>query len=273
MMATAAGTLGAGPATRPSFTVGHLDDKRLGELSGLVSSPKHPGLFWGHNDSGNPAELFTLTRDGHVVATIPVAGAPNVDWEDIALDESGRLYVADTGNNDRRRREVYVYRFDEPDPTKAAPVRPTAHWTLRYPAQPFDCEALFIRGQWGYLLPKLRSLLPPTLYRFPLDAPPGRPITLEALGTLPAVTGPVTAADVSPDGHWLAVLTVLGPYVFQIDGDPLRAVNAPAAAGHATFVAPRMESACFVPDGLLAGTEEGDLYLFTWDDLGMKRPK
>jgi hypothetical protein len=27
-----------------------------------------------------------------------------------------------------------------------------------------------------------------------------------------------------------------------------------------------------VPEGLLAGTEEGDLYLFRWADLGMKAP-
>jgi hypothetical protein len=120
-------------------------------------------------------------------------------------------------------------------------------------------------------MPKLRNLRPPTLYRFRLAAT-DRPVTPEPVGLLTAVTGPVTSADISADGHWLAVLTVLGPYVFRIDGDPALATKATAAAGHAMFVAPRMESVCFVPEGLLAGTEEGDLYLFSWADLGMKAP-
>lgn len=260
------------PTTRPSFTVGHIDDKHLGELSGLVPIHSHPGLFWGHNDSGNPPELFALQRDGRVTARIPVAGAPNVDWEDIATDEKHRLYLADTGNNNRQHKELHVYRFDEPDPTNPAPIRPTAHWTLRYPADPFDCESLFIYDNWGYVLPKLRNLRPPTLYRFPLNNV-DRPVTLEPIGPLPAVTGPVTAADISSDGKYLAILTVLGPYVFQIDGDPLRATKATTPTGHATFIAPRMESACFVPEGLLTGTEDGDLYLFNWNDLGMNPPK
>ena len=34
--------------------------KELHELSGIVASRKHPGVFWAHNDSGNPLELFAI---------------------------------------------------------------------------------------------------------------------------------------------------------------------------------------------------------------------
>jgi hypothetical protein len=261
----------APPTTQPaSFHVGTLEDRRLPELSGLAHSRQHPDLTWAHNDGGSPPELFAITPDGKVVARLPIEGATNVDWEDIAADEKGRLYLADTGNNNRARREITVYRFDEPDPKRGAPIRPTARWTLRYPDAPFDCEAFFVHDSVGYLIPKLRNFQPPVLHRFPLTET-DRPVTLEPVAPLPSVRAPVTAATLSPDARHLAVLTVLGPQIFTVDRDPVRATHTPPT-GQATFVSPLMESATFLPGGLLGGTEEGNLYLFNWTTLGMSPP-
>ena len=41
---------------------------------------------------------------------------PNVDWEDIAIDDNGRLYLGDIGNNGNRLPLRAIYRLDEPDP-------------------------------------------------------------------------------------------------------------------------------------------------------------
>lgn len=265
------GVAADGPALRPDFLVGHLDNKDLDELSGLAASRKYPGVYWGHNDSGNPAELWALTRQGHVLARVPVKDAPNVDWEDIAIDDQhDQLYVSDMGNNNRTRTRGYIYRFDEPDPAKPAAIHPTAKWTILYHDKPFDCESLFVWRGWGYVMPKLRSFGSPMLYRFPLTET-DQPVTLQPVEELSAVHGPVTGADISTDGKWMAVLTVLGPYVFEIDGDPLKSLKA-KPTGHAVFVAIKEESICFVKDGLLVGTEEGDLFVFNWAQLGMKAP-
>ena len=45
----------------------------------MVASRKHPGIFWVHNDSGNPPSLFAVRRDGSLVRSYRVEAA-NVDW-------------------------------------------------------------------------------------------------------------------------------------------------------------------------------------------------
>src|SRR5215468_8138892 len=64
--------------------IGQIDYGPISESSGLVASRKHPGVYWTHNDSGNPAVIFAITHEGKFVAEFPVA-AKNNDWEDIAI--------------------------------------------------------------------------------------------------------------------------------------------------------------------------------------------
>ncbi|MFO0950915.1 MAG: hypothetical protein U0835_07120 [Isosphaeraceae bacterium] len=66
-----------------------------------MASRRHPGVFWVHNDSGNPPRLFAVRVDGSLIREYAVQ-APNVDWEDIAVDDEGHLYLGDIGNNDAR---------------------------------------------------------------------------------------------------------------------------------------------------------------------------
>jgi hypothetical protein len=77
----------------------------------------------------------------------------------------------------------------------------------------------------------------------------------------PAIRAPVTAADLSPDGKRLAVLTVLGPYLVELEGgDVTRAGASPMRV--ARFIQPVMEAACLVPEGLLVVTESREILLF-----------
>ena len=41
------------------------------------------------------------------------------DWEDIAIDHDGNLYVSDTGDNDHSRKHAEIHRLREPDPAMA----------------------------------------------------------------------------------------------------------------------------------------------------------
>ncbi|MBX6313017.1 MAG: hypothetical protein IRY99_08905, partial [Isosphaeraceae bacterium] len=79
--------------------LGRMDHPAIREASGIVKSRRHRDLFWVHSDSGNPPLLFAVRRDGTLVRTYRVA-APNLDWEDIAADNEGHLYLGDIGNND-----------------------------------------------------------------------------------------------------------------------------------------------------------------------------
>lgn len=269
---------GAPGGDRPRFVVGKLD-KSIAESSGIVPSRQYPGVFWTHSDSGNAPVIFAVARDGTLIADFTTT-VPNGDWEDIAVDDAGHLYVGDIGNNAGRLAQRQVHRINEPDPYADDAVRERtddkgkkkgkkrkgdrvgveATWWLRFPDEAFDAEALFIRGDFGYVISKRMNFQRAGLYRFPL-AETNDPITLEKIADLPIHT-PVTGASITPDGKWLAVVSVAGPYLFQIDGDPAKA--AAVAPAHLTYLHPKMEAICFAPDGLLATTEERDVLLFPW---------
>ncbi|HVT89690.1 MAG TPA: hypothetical protein VHD56_12610 [Tepidisphaeraceae bacterium] len=256
------------PSTQPGFEiVGHIDSPRIPESSGIVMSRKYPGVYWTQNDSGNPPAVFAIEQSGKLIAEFPIR-ASNVDWEDIALDEHGRLYLADIGNNFHNRWQIQIYRVAEPDPR--APVHalvPDREWKLSYPDQPFDAESFFVLGDNGYIISKMFNLSAAELYRFSLSS--NDPvIELHKVATL-SLRIPCTAADVSLDGKWLAIMTLAGPFVYKINGDPLRAAK--VDSWHATFFDPQAEGVCFVPGGLLATTEGRRVIFFPFStDISRK---
>lgn len=255
---------GGQPATRPAFEVGRIEAADITESSGIVASRKYPGVFWTHTDSGGKPVLCAMSREGKTISEITVA-AKNVDWEDLAIDDEGHLFISDTGNNGSRRKEVFVYRVDEPDPhaKPAGDLKVTATYRLRYAAQPFDGESLFIWKGKGYLISKVFPGLSPVLYSFKLEGS-SQPLTLQREATLP-IRSSVTGADISADGSELAVMTVTGPYLFKIDGDPLKAAT--ATPRHVSHFNLNMEGVCFVAEGVLATTEGRQVLLFRREDF------
>jgi hypothetical protein len=246
------------PSTQPAFEiVGHIDLPAISESSGVVASRKYPGVYWTHNDSGNPAEVFAINRQGKSIATF-VIRARNEDWEDIANDEEGHLYLADIGDNACRRKQVQVYRVAEPDPHGPGNLLITDRvWRLNYPDGPYDAESLFILDGFGYVIKKYHFGNNADVYRFKLDEQ--KPAVMEHVMTLP-LRMPVTAADISRDHKWLALMTVVGPYLYRIDGDVKR-----ASAGevwHEFFLDKNIEGVCFVEGGLLATTEGRQVVMF-----------
>jgi hypothetical protein len=253
------------------FKVGRLDHKRIPESSGLIASRKYPGVFWTHNDSGNGPVLFAVTREGKLLAEFSL-GVRNNDWEALTTDDEGHLYVGDIGNNDRNRDRVLVYRVDEPDPngaekaTASAPLRVNATWRLKHPGQPFDAESLFVYHGKGYIISKLLTAKPAGLYSFDL-ADTADVQTLQHVCDLP-IRSPVTDAAISADGARLAVMSLTGPNLFQIDGDVAAAAN--VEPKYSRYFDPKdinMEGVCFVEGGLLATTEGGQVMFFAEKDF------
>ncbi len=248
-------------------TVCRITDRRLREASGIVASRRNTGLYYVHNDSGGKPEVYVLDRDGRIVATLRLRGARNVDWEDIALapgTRAGRwdVCVADIGDNARRRPEVVIYRFAEPDlssPPKRS-VELTPHVVrCRYQDGPRDAEALVVdpADGAGYVLTK-RWDGRCGVYR--LTRWSGRQVhTLRRVGWLrfPAATLPlarmVTGADITADGRRLAVRTYVGGWEWSLAtrtkaADFARLI---ATAPQALTLAaePQGEAICYTPDG------------------------
>ncbi len=247
------------PETSPKVKqVGIMRATEIAESSGVVESRKRPGIYWTHNDHGSRPAIFAIGRNGDCVNRFLI-DAPNHDWEDIALDEQGRLYIGDIGDNEHTRSMLYVYRLPEPDARGASakdPLPIERRWQLQCPKEPLNFEALVIWQGHGYLISKMNKQHPAGLYRFPLDAPDA-PVTLEHLGHL-SVRDQVTAADIRSDGKLLAVLTYAGLYVYRIDGEVDRARKVQPVfipiRGH------RIEGCCFTTGGVFITSETREVY-------------
>jgi hypothetical protein len=201
--------------------VGRLEDPAIVEASGIVRSRKHPGIFWVHNDSGNPPTLFAVKANGSLVRSYRVE-APNIDWEDVATDDSGHLYIGDIGNNGKKLPIRAVYRLDEPDPNVAEekPLKPTASSHYRFPeGGRFDAEGLFVSDGRCFVVTKRLDGQEAEVFAIKFDPPttlirPGLP---ERVATLPGCVEPVTGADLSSDGKRLAVVTTKAARVYEPD--------------------------------------------------------
>jgi hypothetical protein len=177
------------------------------ESSGLAASRSHAGVLWTHNDSGARSEIFAIDAAGRLLGTSLITGARNEDWEDVAVGPCAGggdcLYIADTGDNERKRDDAAIYRVREPEP--GAATVPAERLRVRYPGGSLDTEAMFVlpSGQI-YLITKGRKS-PQTLYRYRagVDA---RVEKIAELGPEPTEELQlITGASASPSGEWVAI--------------------------------------------------------------------
>lgn len=237
--------------------IAKLPKKDFPESSGLVVSRQFPGVLWTHND-GKDRRLFAINRAGKKLAEFEVRGVFIWDWEDLALDEANKLYVADTGNNALIRPTLSVHRVREPDPAQSGEgLTVERSWVLRFPGKGFDAEALVIWQGHGYLIEKPASRKKAGLYRWALDA--GPTVTLERLGNL-EVKSRVTGADLSPDGNRLALVSVDGAWLIECGGGPAHALK--RTPFHVPFKLGQIEGCALDRDGLLVTSETRELFLF-----------
>jgi hypothetical protein len=222
-------------------------DPRITEASGIAAGRLSPGVFYVQNDSGDSARFFAIDRrTGATVATVTVAGARNVDWEDIAVGPNAAgtpsVWLADIGDNDAVRHTVQLYRVVEPrlDPqyrnrTVRLPV--AEKWRLRYPGGPVDAESLAVAPDGTpYLVTK--SFGGATVYRVPDTARPDQvqrvrrvaQLALHETGTGNpfGLAGQLTAtgAAISADGEYFAIRTYADAWVWRQDAPPDLALGA-----------------------------------------------
>jgi len=264
-----AASLTAGNAAEPSQEIApgvrllaRISDPRIKESSGVVASRRYTNVYWTHNDGGGPKKqvLYAIDRKGNTRASFPVTAVTLHDWEDIAIDNAGHLYIGDIGNNDAKRDTLAVYEIGEPNPQAGAGlVSPKRAWKLKFPQAPFDCESLFVWKDQGYIISKVFDKARAQIFRFPLKDT-NEPLTLELVATT-KIESPVTGADISADGTLLGLVAKNGAYVFRIDGDVTRVIE--AKPYHTKLKNMHIEGCCFVSEGLLATSEQRMIFLFT----------
>lgn len=226
-------------AIHQSGTMAH---PRLAEASAAAVSRQLPGLLWTLNDSGNSPDLFLVDTTGALRATLPIAGATNTDWEELALGPcpAGRcLYIADTGDNLEQRSEVTLYRLTEPTLTAATsgdlPPRSAEALSFRYPDGPHDVEAMAITPIGDALLITKGRSGGVLLFRLPASAWGKGGTLAERVDSLPITPNAgmgrqVTGMALSPDGLRLMVRTYRDLYPFAVSPNgTLRPLGRPTA--------------------------------------------
>lgn len=227
--------------------VGRVADPALSEISGVVASRAHPGIFWVHNDSDAGPVLWALDAAGATAATLELSGAEAFDWEASSLGPGpggDHLYIADTGDNLRSRPYAVLYRVAEPAEAAGSLRAEAQAVRFTYPDGPHDVEAMFVDPATGdaYLIAKA-ILGPAPVYRVPAAAWEAGEAVAERVATLDLGLLPATAADLSADGRVLAVRTYTAvlllsrpagtPLAVLFGAHPCRAPAPPEAQGEA----------------------------------------
>lgn len=205
----------------------------ISESSGVAVSRRQDGVLWTHNDSANDPVIYAVDLRGELLGAWVVRGADNEDWEDIAAGPcpeepaAACLYIADTGNNLRRRSSVAVYVVREPDVAARArngrrETQRVHRLTITYPDGSRDVEALAVAPDGEIsLISKGRSGVL-RRYRIPADAVRRESVVAlaaESLGVSPQPTigRQVTGAAVSPDGATFVVRTYTELWFYRLD--------------------------------------------------------
>ncbi|GIG64826.1 hypothetical protein Pen01_11210 [Phytomonospora endophytica] len=122
-----------------------VSDERLAELSGLVADGDD---YWAVPDGTLETaqlEIFKLDAECNILESVlpykKSDGQPADanDPEDLGIDEKGRLWVADFGDNDKVRDTIALWRVDPSEPNSAELYR------LSFPDGPHDAEALLLQ--------------------------------------------------------------------------------------------------------------------------------
>lgn len=215
------------------------------EVSGLAVSRRDSRIYWAHEDSYTSPVLHAFEADGRARGSLRVAGAENIDWEDVAsftLDGRAWLLIADVGDNQGVRTNCSLLVVAEPDPAELSPDRElvaTVAWRVpvSYADGPRDCEAVAVDAREGRVYLLAKRVTPHGLYVLPLrEASGGAPVgPAERVGELtgfPAAEGsrrmlPVpsgayraqpTGMDFAADGS-AAVITTYGEVLLYPKND------------------------------------------------------
>jgi hypothetical protein len=240
--------------------IGKVSKASIHETSGIVKSRKHPGVFWIQSDSGNPPTIHAIDASGKVVRSFRVA-ILNVDWEDIATDAAGHLYLAETGNNGHLLPLRAIYQLDEPDPALPPngdlPVRIASFYRFASRNERFDAESLFIAGKIAFLIEKRLDGRVPGIFAIPLDppAPLMNPAIPRRIGDLPDFHEPATGADLSPDGRRLAVVSNRETKIYDRTADGRLTLRATVR-----YKKRDIESIAWDGFDLILATEAGELF-------------
>ncbi len=183
-----------------------LSDSKLTETSGLIY---YNSKIITHGDSGGVAELYEISDvDCSITRTITITGATNVDWEDIAQDNT-YIYIGDFGNNLGSRTDLVIYRitktdFSDDNSATAEAINFEYDTQTVFPDTNFDAEGFISFG--GKLIIFSKQWVDEEVSAFSLNKTPVDEASEHSAieqSTIYDVNGLVTGADISDDENYI----------------------------------------------------------------------
>lgn len=184
--------------------------REVREASGLAILPG-PSFIW-HNDSGNDPNLYITDGKGELLQTLEYPGLPNTDWEDLAVDDTGRIYIGNFGNNCHCRKDLSIYIIFDPAANHVDSINFSYPDQQNFPPgrqwRNFDMEAMIWYQDSLHLFSKNFSKKGNDYTKhYVLPAQPGQYVA-ELRDSFQLPRRFVSAAAISPDQQRVALLSL-----------------------------------------------------------------
>ncbi len=222
----------------------------INETSGLSRSTYQRKVMFLHNDSGDSARFFAVSRKCKVKAVISVRDVRALDWEDMASGPDHTLWFGDIGDNAKARTSITVTKVKEPKELRSRSVKGTTY-TLAYPDGAHDAEAMMIRPKTGTLYIVSKDRPAGAIYRAPAVLDPNRVNVLTKIATAPDW---LTGADFARKGGRFVLRGYNSVYIYSKMGATPTKVRVPAGHTFGEAVAWHRNSTTLILGGEGVGT-------------------
>ena len=198
----------------------------LKEISGMVTYGD--STVWVLEDNGNKDEIYQVNFKGDILKSLKVKNGDNDDWEDMAKDLDGNLYIGDFGNNGNYRKNLIIYKVPNPtiepgDKIDAEQIKFYYPDQKEYPPKKdkllYDAESLFHYNGKLYIVTKNRSN--PFSGEAHIYTVPDKKGSYEAelVGKFTPCTDwkicQITSIDISPKGDKIVALSYGKLFIFS----------------------------------------------------------
>ena len=197
--------------------------KDLMEVSG-IETLQGSKYIWMINDSGNRPKLYGISKKGKIKKEVFIE-KKNKDWEDLASDEKGNIYIGDFGNNENERKNLRILKVDKSDLSKK--VAKVKKIEFEYENQDdyspkkkkmfFDAESFFYYSNNFYIFTKSRvekKYGKTSLYRVPAKIGHHKAKLIAKFDNGNKHDSWITSADISNDGKKVALLSQKNILIF-----------------------------------------------------------
>lgn len=193
---------------KKEYTVMKMGDmpSEVDESSGLVKLTDTS--YCTINDSGGENAVYEVNISGGLIKKHLVPHSKNYDWETLAINNHGQLFIGDVGNNGNKRKDLVVY-------TEGKKIPVTFPDQVDFPPNKenknFDCEASIWYHDSLFFFSKNRGEGDMKIYGM---ADKGGQVSI--VNHFP-LKGMITGAAVSPDQETLLLLSYGHIYMFTLE--------------------------------------------------------